>query len=71
MYLGLDLRGGVHFMLQVDMPAALQRRADVLTGDLRTALREKNVRHGGISRNGQAIEMRARDAQTADAAQCA
>jgi preprotein translocase subunit SecD len=53
MYLGLDLRGGVHFMLQVDMPAALQRRADVLAGDLRTALREKNVRHGGIQRNGR------------------
>lgn len=68
MYLGLDLRGGVHFMLQVDMPAALQRRADVLTGDLRTALREKGVRHSGISRSGQAIEIRARDAQTADAA---
>ena len=68
MYLGLDLRGGVHFMLQVDMPAALQRRADVLTGDLRTALREKGVRHSGISRSGQTIEIRARDAQTADAA---
>ncbi len=67
MYLGLDLRGGVHFMLQVDMPAALQRRADVLTGDLRTALREKNIRHSGISRSGQAIEIRARDAQTVDA----
>jgi preprotein translocase subunit SecD len=67
MYLGLDLRGGVHFMLQVDMPAALQRRADVLAGDLRTALREKNVRHGGISRNGQSIELRARDTQTLEA----
>lgn len=67
MYLGLDLRGGVHFMLQVDMPAALQRRADVLTGDLRTALREKNVRHGGVSRSGQTIEVRVRDAQTLDA----
>ncbi len=68
MYLGLDLRGGVHFMLQVDMPAALQRRADVLTGDLRTALREKNIRHSGISRSGQTIDIRARDAQTAEAA---
>ena len=68
MYLGLDLRGGVHFMLQVDMPAALQRRADVLTGELRTALREKNIRHSGVSRSGQTIEIRARDAQTADAA---
>ncbi|MBT9550759.1 MAG: protein translocase subunit SecD [Hydrogenophaga sp.] len=69
MYLGLDLRGGVHFMLQVDMPAALQRKADVLAGDLRAALREKNVRHGGIQRNGQAIELRARDAATAQAVQ--
>ncbi len=67
MYLGLDLRGGVHFMLQVDMKAALQQRADGLTGDLRSALREKNVRHGGISRNGQTVELRARDAQTMEA----
>jgi preprotein translocase subunit SecD len=64
MYLGLDLRGGVHFMLQVDMQAALTKKAEALAGDLRTALREKNVRHGGISRNGQAIELRLRDTQT-------
>ena len=64
MYLGLDLRGGVHFMLQVDMAAALQRRVDVLTADLRTLLREKSVRHSGIARNGETIEVRAGDAQT-------
>jgi preprotein translocase subunit SecD len=68
MYLGLDLRGGVHFMLQVDMPAALQRRMEVLSADLRSALREKNVRHGGLTRNGTAIEVRARDAETLEAA---
>lgn len=68
MYLGLDLRGGVHFMLQVDMQAALSKKAESLAGDLRTALREKNVRHGGINRNGQAIELRLRDAATLDAA---
>lgn len=67
MYLGLDLRGGVHFMLQVDMPAALQRKADVLASDLRTALREKNVRHGGIQRSATTIELRARDEATATA----
>ena len=61
MYLGLDLRGGVHFMLQVDMQAALTRRAESLAGDIRTSLREKNVRHSGISRNGQTIEIRFRD----------
>ncbi|MBI2745878.1 MAG: protein translocase subunit SecD [Burkholderiales bacterium] len=68
MYLGLDLRGGVHFMLQVDMEAALSKKAESLAGDLRTVLREKNVRHGGISRNGQAIELRLRDAPTLAAA---
>jgi preprotein translocase subunit SecD len=67
MYLGLDLRGGVHFMLQVDMQAALTKRAESLTGDIRTTLREKNVRHSGIARNGQAIEIRARDSQTSEA----
>lgn len=68
MYLGLDLRGGVHFMLQVDMQAALSKKAESLAGDLRTALREKNVRHGGISRNGQGIELRVRDSATLGAA---
>ncbi|MES2999980.1 MAG: protein translocase subunit SecD [Pseudomonadota bacterium] len=64
MYLGLDLRGGVHFMLQVDMQAALTKKAEALAGDLRSILREKNIRHGGINRNGQAIEVRFRDAPT-------
>jgi preprotein translocase subunit SecD len=68
MYLGLDLRGGVHFMLQVDMQAALTKKAESLSGDIRTSLREKNVRHSGISRNGQQIEIRFRDAATLDAA---
>ncbi|MDI9332702.1 MAG: protein translocase subunit SecD [Alphaproteobacteria bacterium] len=67
MYLGLDLRGGVHFMLQVDMPAALTQRAEGLAGDLRTQLRDQNIRHGGISRQGDAIELRVRDATQLDA----
>jgi len=69
MYLGLDLRGGVHFMLQVDMPAALTKKAESLAGDIRTGLREKNVRHSGISRNNQTIEIRFRDMATLEAAQ--
>lgn len=68
MYLGLDLRGGVHFMLQVDMQAALTKKAESLAGDLRVVLREKNIRHGGITRNGQAIDIRFRDMATLDAA---
>ena len=68
MYLGLDLRGGVHFMLQVDMRAAITKRLDTLANDIRIALREKDVRHGGISREGNSIEIRARDAATLEAA---
>lgn len=68
MYLGLDLRGGVHFMLQVDMPGALAKKADALAGDLRTVLREKNVRHSGINKVEQTVEIRFRDAATMEAA---
>jgi preprotein translocase subunit SecD len=69
MYLGLDLRGGVHFMLEVDMKAALTKKLDALGGDLRSALREKNLRHNGISREKETILMGFRDQATADAAQ--
>jgi preprotein translocase subunit SecD len=69
MYLGLDLRGGVHFMLQVDMPAALNKKAESLAGDIRSTLREKNIRHSGISRDGQKIEVRFRDMPTLESAQ--
>ena len=68
MYLGLDLRGGVHFLMQVDMKAALTKRAEALTGDARTLLRDKNVRHGGIQREGNEVVVRARDRATLDAA---
>ncbi len=68
MYLGLDLRGGVHFMLQVDMQAALTKKAESLAGDLRLVLREKNIRHSGINRNGQTIEIKFRDTATLEAA---
>ncbi len=64
MYLGLDLRGGVHFMLQVDMAAALTKKAESLAGDLRTTLRDKNIRHGGITRDGDAVDIRVRDDAT-------
>ncbi|RPE62987.1 preprotein translocase subunit SecD [Tibeticola sediminis] len=67
MYLGLDLRGGVHFMLEVDMKAALAKKVESLAGDLRSVLREKSIRHGGISRNGESIEIRVREAAVAEA----
>ncbi|ACB32619.1 protein-export membrane protein SecD [Leptothrix cholodnii SP-6] len=64
MYLGLDLRGGVHFLMQVDMKAALTKKAESLTGDLRALLRDKSIRHAGIVRNGDGVEVRLRDAPT-------
>lgn len=68
MYLGLDLRGGVHFLLQVDMQGAITKRLDSLAGDLRTQLREKRISHGGIRREGQTLRMRFRDAAERDRA---
>ncbi|AYH45264.1 protein translocase subunit SecD [Azoarcus sp. DN11] len=68
MYLGLDLRGGVHFLLQVDMPGAITKRLDATAADLRTLLRDKNVRHAGITREGNNVVLRFRDAQQRDTA---
>ena len=67
MYLGLDLRGGVHFLLEVDMPGALTKRLDATTGDLRTLMRDKNVRHAGITREGNTVVIRFRDAEQREA----
>ena len=64
MYLGLDLRGGVHFMLQVDMAAALTKKAESYAGDLRSTMRDKGIRHGGVSRDGNNITIRVRDEAT-------
>lgn len=68
MYLGLDLRGGVHFLMQVDVAAALERRAETLSGDVRSLLRERNIRHAGVTREGQTVGLRFRDTATRDEA---
>ena len=68
MYLGLDLRGGVHFLLQVDMKGALTKRLDSISADLRTVLRDKNLRHAGVSREGERLVVKFRDAETRDKA---
>ncbi len=68
MYLGLDLRGGVHFLLQVDMQAALTKRLDAFGGDIRALLRDKDLRHAGIAREGSTLRVRFRDAATRDKA---
>ena len=58
MYLGLDLRGGVHFLMQVDMKAAFNKAVDRYTGDIRTLLRDKKVFYTGISRDGDKVIVR-------------
>lgn len=62
MYLGLDLRGGVHFLLQVDMKAALDKAAERFIGDFRTALRKERISYAGVSREGQSVQIRFTDA---------
>ncbi|MBL8527209.1 MAG: preprotein translocase subunit SecD, partial [Burkholderiales bacterium] len=61
MYLGLDLRGGVHFLLEVDMKAAITKRLDGVATELRTQMRDRNIRHGGIAREGNSVVVRFRD----------
>ncbi|MFZ1181626.1 MAG: protein translocase subunit SecD [Herbaspirillum sp.] len=68
MYLGLDLRGGVHFLMQVDVKAVMNKRLQGLQSGVRGILRAKNIRHNGIDRIGDRIEVLFRDAATRDKA---
>ncbi|MBU1359369.1 MAG: protein translocase subunit SecD [Gammaproteobacteria bacterium] len=68
MYLGLDLRGGVDFLLQVDMKGAIDKKAESFAGDLRASLRDKGIRGGSVNRNGQSLEVSFRDAASLQAA---
>src|SRR5471032_1879281 len=64
MYLGLDLRGGVHFLMQVDTKAVLAKRVQGIQAASRTLLRDKNIRHAGIDRVGDTLEIKFRDDAT-------
>jgi len=68
MYLGLDLRGGVHFLLQIDMKAALSKKIEGYVNDLRTTLREQKIASAGVTRDGQTVIVRFRDEATRDKA---
>jgi preprotein translocase subunit SecD len=61
MYLGLDLRGGVHFLLQIDMKGAIDKAADRYTTDIRSLMREKRIQYGGVAREGQNVVLRFRE----------
>ncbi|MDB5797752.1 MAG: secD [Paucimonas sp.] len=64
MYLGLDLRGGVHFLMQVDTRAVLNKRLQGLQAGLRSSLVDKKIRYSGIARVGNGVELKFRDAET-------
>ncbi len=64
MYLGLDLRGGVHFLMQVDTRAVLNKRIQSIQTSTRTILRDKDVRHAGIAREGDTVTIKFRDDAT-------
>jgi preprotein translocase subunit SecD len=68
MYLGLDLRGGVHFLLQVDMKGALVKAADRYVSDIRATLRTNDIRYAGLSRDGQNVIVKFRDRGTLERA---
>jgi preprotein translocase subunit SecD len=61
MYLGLDLRGGVHFLLQVDMKGAVDKAVERYVGDLRTTMRESRIPYLGIVREGQSVQVKFRN----------
>jgi preprotein translocase subunit SecD len=64
MYLGLDLRGGVHFLMQVDGEGVLNKRVQGMQAAARSILRDKNIRHAGIDKVGNTIEIKFRDDAT-------
>lgn len=71
MYLGLDLRGGVHFLLQVDMDAALEKRKDALLASAKQTLREEDLRYASAPRTPAGFNLTFRDADARNKAQAA
>ena len=63
MYLGLDLRGGVHFLLQIDMKGAMDKALEAAASDIRSTLREQNIAYSGVSRDGKVVTVKFRYAE--------
>ncbi len=68
MYLGLDLRGGVHFLMEVDMLAALEKAVDGYTSEIRSLLREEKIRYLQLRAEDQGVRMAVSSAQDRDRA---
>ncbi|GIU39778.1 protein translocase subunit SecD [Shewanella colwelliana] len=63
MKLGLDLRGGVHFLMEVDMSEAIRKMTEAKIADFRTDLRSEKIRYSGIRQSAKGIEVQFRDAE--------
>lgn len=68
MALGLDLRGGVHFLLEVDMKAAVDKAFEKTAGEVRRALRTQKIRYGKVERSRDTVEVLMRDEESVDTA---
>jgi preprotein translocase subunit SecD len=64
MYLGLDLQGGIHFLMEVDMRAVIETETERYITEFRSQMREIRIRHAGIDRKGDMISIRFRDEAT-------
>ncbi|WP_089724178.1 protein translocase subunit SecD [Candidatus Thiosymbion oneisti] len=69
MFLGLDLRGGIHVLIDVDMDAAVDQALERYTGDIRTLLRKQKVRYLTVTRDRKRVKVKFRDARTRDQAE--
>jgi preprotein translocase subunit SecD len=69
MFLGLDLRGGIHVLIDVDMDAAVDQALERYTGDIRTLLRSEKVRYLTVTRDRGRVMVKFRDAETRDKAE--
>ncbi|GAB1100751.1 MAG: protein translocase subunit SecD [Shewanella algae] len=63
MKLGLDLRGGVHFLMEVDMGEAIRKMEEAKIADFRSQLREEGIRYSGVKATAKGIEIKFRDAE--------
>ncbi|WP_148714844.1 protein translocase subunit SecD [Chitinolyticbacter meiyuanensis] len=64
MFLGLDLRGGVHFLLEVDMKAAVDKQLEKVAGDIRRELKDQKIRYGRVTRERDSVSVGLRDEDT-------
>jgi preprotein translocase subunit SecD len=68
MYLGLDLRGGVHFLMEVDMESAIEKSLERSAGEMRSFMREEKIRYKAVQASSNRINLRFASAEARDSA---